>query len=421
MMACMTTSTRDMVASSSAPPEGDGDGSFALDGEPLSESGSRSALPVVALAVSDAKLRDSLFVLVQRPGRVVGNHDMLPVATVVITDIADGAAPTLAGIRARARSGAALIVILARSDPVTEVDSAYRAGAVLCLRAPVDESAILAAVSSAIELQAAKDQASSLERQLDVQAHLASLGRVTAGFTHEVSSPLAALRMHFELVQQDVDLLLGARHAPTDPGARATAPLRQPITHASADDLRAGLDGMAEAIDRIDAILALTRVFAQRGRLSTRICSVQLSSVVRDVLRWAAGDLRGVEVQEQIDETVLAHADARLLGQILLNFVTNAALAARQLKPARVRVHVYGSSHRATVSVRDNGPGIPDSIRDRIFEPFFTTRRGQGGTGLGLAVCREYASQMHARIRLWTAPGRGACFRLHMRRDGGES
>jgi nitrogen-specific signal transduction histidine kinase len=62
-------------------------------------------------------------------------------------------------------------------------------------------------------------------------------------------------------------------------------------------------------------------------------------------------------------------------------------------------------------------PGILPEILDRIFEPFFTTRRGQGGTGLGLALCQEYAARMQSRVSLWTAPGRGACFRVHMPRQ----
>jgi signal transduction histidine kinase len=120
---------------------------------------------------------------------------------------------------------------------------------------------------------------------------------------------------------------------------------------------------------------------------------VDLSAVVRDVRRWAAREPDGIEVQE----TIVARADPRLLGQI-------------------TRLHVYGSPTTAVLSVRDNGPGIAPEIRDRIFEPFFTTRRGQGGTGLGLALCREYARQMQARITLWTAPGRGSYFRVHMGR-----
>ena len=69
------------------------------------------------------------------------------------------------------------------------------------------------------------------------------------------------------------------------------------------------------------------------------------------------------------------------------------------------------------MSVRDNGPGIPETMHDKIFEPFFTTRRGRGGTGLGLALCREYARRMGAELSFWSVSGRGACFRVSMALD----
>ena len=99
-----------------------------------------------------------------------------------------------------------------------------------------------------------------------------------------------------------------------------------------------------------------------------------------------------------IEQPLVARADRQRLGQILVNFVSNAAWAAAQLPSPRVRVHVYRHGDTIIVSVRDNGPGMAPEIRDRIFEPFFTTRRGRGGTGLGLALCREYAEQMRARL-----------------------
>ena len=67
------------------------------------------------------------------------------------------------------------------------------------------------------------------------------------------------------------------------------------------------------------------------------------------------------------------------------------------------------------LSVRDNGPGVPLEFQEKIFEPFFTTRRELGGTGLGLALCREYAARMGATLSLWSTPGRGACFRVTLR------
>jgi two-component system sensor histidine kinase HupT/HoxJ len=239
-------------------------------------------------------------------------------------------------------------------------------------------------------------------RQLDVQSHLASLGRVTAGFTHEVSNPLSVLMANFEAVRADVDRLLQARdllavaveECVPSPTTRLAEECLSQIP--SAHDVRSAVADMGTALDRIT--------------------DVDLASVVRDVRRWATDELEGVEVEELIDEPIVARADPRLLSQIVLNLVTNAAHAARQLPSPRVRLHVYGSNETAIVSVRDNGPGVPPEVRDRIFEPFFTTRRGQGGTGLGLALCREYATQMQAHLTLWSAPGRGACFRIRLRR-----
>jgi signal transduction histidine kinase len=143
---------------------------------------------------------------------------------------------------------------------------------------------------------------------------------------------------------------------------------------------------------------------------------VDLRAVAGDVLKWVAADLQGVEV-ERLDEPVAALADRRLVGQIVQNLTSNAAHAARSLSSPRVRLHIYAEGSRAVVSVRDNGPGIAPDLQEKIFEPFFTTRRNRGGTGLGLALCREYALQMGAELSLWSMPGRGTCFRLYLARQ----
>jgi len=405
----------------SLPPEADIDAMLAFVDERPSESRLHAVAPMVVLVFADRTLRDSLSALVHGAGRVVGGDDNLPVAAVVITDARPVARLTVAGLRARTRSDAAIVVVLADSAPASEVKEAHEAGALLCLKVPVDEHQLLAVIDSAIDLHAAKVHADDLMRQLDVQSHLASLGRVTAGFTHEVSNPLSVLMANFEAVRADVDRLLQARdllavaveECVPSPTTRLAEECLSQIP--SAHDVRSAVADMGTALDRINGVLATTRVLA-RGSLSSRITDVDLASVVRDVRRWATDELEGVEVEELIDEPIVARADPRLLSQIVLNLVTNAAHAARQLPSPRVRLHVYGSNETAIVSVRDNGPGVPPEVRDRIFEPFFTTRRGQGGTGLGLALCREYATQMQAHLTLWSAPGRGACFRIRLRR-----
>jgi signal transduction histidine kinase len=402
----------------SLPPEAELD---TLDFEP-SEWALRPVAPTVALAVGHRTLRDSLSALLRRAGRVAAaGNDIVPVAAVVITDAEGGAKAAVTRLRARTRSDAGIIVVLTDSARASEVNAAYEAGAILCLTIPLDEHQLLAAIGSVLDLQTAKVHADALMRQLDVQSHMASLGRVTAGFTHEVSNPLAVLIATYEAVCADMDRLLRERDRPAAPieeGAQSPEERlgrRSILPIPSAEEVRSTLDEMGAALKRIQAVLATARRLAQ-GDPHPPVRDVELASVVREVRRWAGSELEGIEVQELIEEPLVALADPWLLGQVLLNLVANAAHAARQLPSPRVRLHVYGSKETAIVSVRDNGPGVPPTIRERIFEPFFTTRRGEGGTGLGLALCREYATQMQGHLTLWTAPGRGACFRLHMRR-----
>jgi len=64
-----------------------------------------------------------------------------------------------------------------------------------------------------------------------------------------------------------------------------------------------------------------------------------------------------------------------------------------------------------SLSIRDNGTGIPEDIRSRIFDPFFTTRMGRGGTGLGLSIVHGLVTQgLGGSIRVDYSAAQGACF-----------
>lgn len=354
----------------------------------------RVAVPAVALAIADAATRARLGMLLARAGRLVASEDVVSVAPVILTDVPGGARAAITGLRARARSDAAIVVLFPNTTGPSEIAAAYASGALLCLREPIDEHELFAVVGSVVDTHAAKTRADSLARQLDLHAHLASLGRVTANLAHELGNPLAVMSINVDTLQREV--------CETEPARLAV--------------LRDAIADTRTALDRASLIVAQLRSLSGAS-LGASVQDVPLATFAADVRRWAFADLQGIEVEELIDEPVIARADRRLLGQIAINLLANAAHAARQLPAPRIRIHVYGTPKTAILSVRDNGPGIPIELQDQIFEPFFTTRRGAGGTGLGLALCREYATQMGARITMWTAPGRGTCFRVHMPRS----
>ena len=105
--------------------------------------------------------------------------------------------------------------------------------------------------------------------------------------------------------------------------------------------------------------------------------------------------------------------DGERLGQVLSNLVGNAyeSVAAMPAGTATIRVSARIERPAAelprdflVVEVEDNGPGIPEEIRDRIFEPYHTTK--PRGTGLGLSICERIVTAHGGRIFFESAPGR---------------
>ncbi|MFZ1683794.1 MAG: HAMP domain-containing sensor histidine kinase, partial [Candidatus Zixiibacteriota bacterium] len=66
--------------------------------------------------------------------------------------------------------------------------------------------------------------------------------------------------------------------------------------------------------------------------------------------------------------------------------------------------------NRAVVSVEDNGPGIPDAIKEKIMQPFFTTKKGTQGTGLGLSITHDIIKAHGGEMMLGTSADGGASF-----------
>jgi len=99
-------------------------------------------------------------------------------------------------------------------------------------------------------------------------------------------------------------------------------------------------------------------------------------------------------------EQSVAFGDEVQLRQVVVNLVMNAIQSLTNERGGRVVIETEDRSIEIAVVVRDNGPGIPESIRSQIFEPFFTTKSPQEGTGLGLSTSRRIAETQGGRLTL---------------------
>lgn len=390
-------------------------------------SGSRSRMPVVALAVSDENVLRAAREALRISGYILGASESVSFASVVLVHGGNA----VAWARANAQPDAAIIVVLDQ-DSAGGAAAAHEAGAFACIRYPFVGSELAVLIASALQASKAKVQVADLTRQLDLQSHLASIGRMSAGLSHELGNPLATAMMGLDHVRYECSRLVESHRllreitqAPVGEVGRGLRAARAHLVeHGEPNDIFAAIDDAEKSFVRMQSVLANLRALV--GQATARLEPVDLIALARDARQWAGEALRGVEIEEE-GTPLQAMADRTMLGQIILNLLTNAAQAAKGLAAPRLRIHVYASGRHVIVSVRDNGPGIPEELHDKIFEPFFTTRRGKGGTGLGLALCREYARQMGAEISFWSAPGRGACFRIRLRapetatRTGGAS
>ncbi len=117
-----------------------------------------------------------------------------------------------------------------------------------------------------------------------------------------------------------------------------------------------------------------------------------------------------------------AHLPARVpengLKRVLYNLVGNAVEASPT--NGRVEINAHATDGQMQIEVSDEGPGIPEDVRKRIFDPFFTTKHGEGGLGLGLAICRRIVESIGGSLGFHTGSETGTTFRITMPLQCGE-
>lgn len=126
-----------------------------------------------------------------------------------------------------------------------------------------------------------------------------------------------------------------------------------------------------------------------------------------------------IQVDKQFDKVPEVTANGNQIQQVLLNLLINARQAIQERGQVLIKVEHDAASNTVDLVVRDNGAGIPAEKLRRIFDPFFSTKSGpdetgKGGTGLGLASCRDIIEAHRGRIRVESTVGKGTCFTIKL-------
>lgn len=212
--------------------------------------------------------------------------------------------------------------------------------------------------------------------------HRALLGEFTAIFAHEVRNPINNISTGIQLVS--------SRMSPDDPNF----------------EVLGRMEGDCQRLNHLmESVLTFSRT------IEPKLETMDISILLRRILdRWRPRMSR-VNVEAFFQSEIAApmvFGDARMLEQVFTNLISNAvdALGTRGKGTIAVRISqgsMVGNRPQIVITVSDDGPGIPEKVREHIFEPFVTTK--SQGTGLGLAITKRIVTAHRGSITLNSFPG----------------
>lgn len=235
------------------------------------------------------------------------------------------------------------------------------------------------------------------QSQLIQSEKMASLGELTAGIAHEIQNPLNFVNNFSELNTELVD------------------ELEQEIVKGNTGELGSILQNIKDNESKINfhgkRADAIVKGMLQHSRNSSDVKTpTDINKLTDEYLRLAYHGLRAKDksfnaaMVTRFDETIgMVTVNTQDIGRVILNLITNAFYAVAEKAASinnksfhpTVTISTRKNENYIEISVKDNGNGISQKIREKIFQPFFTTKPTGQGTGLGLSMSYDIITKGH--------------------------
>ena len=223
-----------------------------------------------------------------------------------------------------------------------------------------------------------------LEKRLRQSEKMAAIGQLAAGIAHEIRNPLAGISGSIQLLQNDAD---------------------------SSEQNKKLMKIVIKEIDRLNNLITEFLDFARPE--APMEDQVKFKSLLMEVLQIVKNNNqtdRSVDLLINCDETVTIKGNWDKLKQAFLNLIMNAFQAMEDVESPKLRINVKKESSSVCVSLKDNGIGMSEELKEKIFEPFHTTK--QKGTGLGLAITHSIMESHGGHIQVESEKGKGSQFHI---------
>jgi GAF domain-containing protein len=269
------------------------------------------------------------------------------------------------------------------------------------------------------KLRSALDDLKAAQEQLVQQEKLASLGQLTAGIAHEIKNPLNFVNnfseVSSEMVDEALEELAGLKLRIKENGITDINDIHKSLEDYDdlLKDVRANLKKIHEHGTRADGIVKSMLQHSRGG--SGKMVPSDLNATIQEYVNLAFHGMRAgkepinVDIDLQLDDSVgEVPMIAEDFSRVILNICNNAFDAMRDKAYGRgvngvpaarsesagvyfpkLSIRTSREPGKVLIEIKDNGPGIPDEIKDKILQPFFTTKKGTQGTGLGLSITHD--------------------------------
>ncbi len=278
-----------------------------------------------------------------------------------------------------------------------------------------------------LKIEKAYTELKQAQTQLIQSEKMASLGQLTSGIAHEIQNPLNFVNNFSEL---NTELLVELDEEATKGNFSEVKDL--------AKNIKANEEKISHHGKRADAIV---KGMLQHSRSSSGVKEpTDINALCDEYLRLAYHGLRAKDkgfnatIKTDLDPTIgKVNVVPQDMGRVILNLITNAFYAVNE-RPAfanpsneasaklgasedlkyepTVWVSTKKNKGQITISVRDNGNGIPENVKEKIFQPFFTTKPTGQGTGLGLSLSYDIVKAHGGVLKVETEENIGTTFTI---------
>jgi signal transduction histidine kinase len=299
------------------------------------------------------------------------------------------------------------VIFMTALESTQDKVNGFKVGGVDYITKPVEQEEVLARITTHLRIQALTYDLQQSHKELLQSEKMASLGRLVAGFAHELNTPLG--------------IAIGSASALQEESKKINKLMEK--EEVDVDELLSALDSIDKGFDltlsNLERAANLVTSFKRTAidQTSDEVRTFNIYEVINDTINTLHNRFKQTDIAIEVDcpNKIKIKSLPGALEQILTNFLINSLIHGFEegQKAGSIKITVQLEKEHLHLEYADTGRGIAPENLSKIFEPFYTTHRAHGGSGLGMYICYNIVSnQLQGTITCESTLGSGVVFKI---------